>query len=151
MGPSLLINGYRRMFHRVQSGRGVGLTIRLHLVPRLRVGGVILPVPLYAFLTWSGTTLLFTYISREMDTSKLSSNDRICGQAYRILNFVNYILWMKGLTVIEWKAILWAGSCEGNKYRRRRLILKPTIPSSAERLWETEIPFSDRGQEIMTQ
>jgi hypothetical protein len=64
MWPSLLLNGYRRLFHRVQSGRGVGLTTRFHLVSRLRVGGVILLAPLYAFLTWSGTTLLFMYISR---------------------------------------------------------------------------------------
>ena len=37
LGPSLLLNGYRRLFHRAQSGRGVGLTTRLNLVPRLRV------------------------------------------------------------------------------------------------------------------
>jgi hypothetical protein len=47
-GPrSVLSNGYRG-----KRGRGVKLTTRLHLVPRLRMCGVIHPLPQYSFIAW---------------------------------------------------------------------------------------------------
>jgi len=47
-----LFNGYWGLFPRRESGRGVKLTIHLHLVPRLRIRGVILPLPEYTFMVW---------------------------------------------------------------------------------------------------
>jgi hypothetical protein len=45
-GPqSLLSNGYRGLFPRVYSGRGVKVTTHLHLVPRSRKRGSIHPLP----------------------------------------------------------------------------------------------------------
>jgi hypothetical protein len=44
------------------SGQGVKLTTDLYLVPRLRMNGVIPLLPLYAFVAWTGKTLLFKYI-----------------------------------------------------------------------------------------
>jgi hypothetical protein len=43
--PNLLFNGYRGLFPRVQSGRGVKLTTHLQLVPRSRKYGSIHPQP----------------------------------------------------------------------------------------------------------
>jgi hypothetical protein len=37
----------------------VKLTTHLHLVPRLRIGGAVPVFPLYAFITWTRTTLPF--------------------------------------------------------------------------------------------
>jgi hypothetical protein len=37
---------------RGSSGRGVKLTTHLHLVPRSRVSGTILPLPQYVFMAW---------------------------------------------------------------------------------------------------
>jgi hypothetical protein len=42
--PNLLWNGYKGLFPRGFSGRGVKLTTHLHLVPRLRLHGVIPPL-----------------------------------------------------------------------------------------------------------
>jgi hypothetical protein len=66
-GPlSILSNGYQRLFPWGKSGRGVKLTIHLHLVPRLRVRGAIHVLPQYAFMAWcsvkiTGTTLPLSY------------------------------------------------------------------------------------------
>jgi hypothetical protein len=38
---------------------GLKLTTYLHLVPRLRMSGAIRLLPLYAFMAWAGTTVLF--------------------------------------------------------------------------------------------
>jgi hypothetical protein len=43
--PTLLSNGYRGLFPRGKSGRGVKLTIHLQLVPRSRKCGSIHPLP----------------------------------------------------------------------------------------------------------
>jgi hypothetical protein len=45
--PSLLSNGYRGFFP-----RGVTLTIHQHPVPRLRMSGVLPPLPQYFFMVW---------------------------------------------------------------------------------------------------
>jgi hypothetical protein len=37
------------------------LTTDLHLVPMLRMSGAIPLLPLYAFMTWAGRTLTFTF------------------------------------------------------------------------------------------
>ena len=48
---------------RVLSSQGAMLTTHLHQVPRLRMKGHISPLPLYAFIAWTGTTLpLYTNI-----------------------------------------------------------------------------------------
>jgi hypothetical protein len=49
--PNLLSNGYRGLFPRGQSGRGVRLTTHLQLVPRSRKCGSIHPLP-QAFMAW---------------------------------------------------------------------------------------------------
>ena len=46
-------------FTRRYSGRGVKLTTHPHLGPRSRMSGAIHLLPLYAFMAWTGTTLLF--------------------------------------------------------------------------------------------
>jgi hypothetical protein len=51
--PSLLFIGYRGSLF----GGGVKLTIHLHLVPRLRMSGVVPLLPLY---TYTYVTLVFT-------------------------------------------------------------------------------------------
>jgi hypothetical protein len=43
--PNLLSNGYRGLFPRAESSRGVKLTIHLQLVPRARKDGCIHPLP----------------------------------------------------------------------------------------------------------
>jgi len=40
--------------------QGMTLTTHFHLVPTLRMSGTIPLLPLYAFMVWTGTTLLFT-------------------------------------------------------------------------------------------
>jgi len=50
--PSLLPNGYRRLFPRRQSGRSVWLTTYIHLLPRLRIYGAIPPLPITS--SWHG-------------------------------------------------------------------------------------------------
>jgi hypothetical protein len=47
--PSLLSSGYRRLFPRAQSSRGVKLTTHLHLLPRSRNVELYLP-PSYVFM-----------------------------------------------------------------------------------------------------
>jgi hypothetical protein len=60
--PSPLSNGYRGLFPREESGRGVKLTTHLQLVPRSRKCGSIHPLPHTP--SWrsasTGTTLRFT-------------------------------------------------------------------------------------------
>jgi hypothetical protein len=34
------------------------LTTDLHVVPRLRMNGAVPPLPFYAFMSWTGTTLI---------------------------------------------------------------------------------------------
>jgi len=46
-----------RVLARGQSGWGVKLTTYLYLVPRLRIGGVIRLLPIYAFMIWTGENL----------------------------------------------------------------------------------------------
>jgi hypothetical protein len=48
----LLSNGYRAFFPQCWFGRGVKLTTVLHLVPKLRMHGAILPTPPYFFMSW---------------------------------------------------------------------------------------------------
>lgn len=42
----------------VWSTWGIKLTIHLCPVPRLKISGIIRPLPIHAFMTWKGTTLL---------------------------------------------------------------------------------------------
>ena len=48
-----------RVVSRGQSNRGVKLSTRLHLMPRLEMSGTTLQLPLYAFTGWTGTALLY--------------------------------------------------------------------------------------------
>jgi len=52
----------RGLFLQEISGWGVKVTTRLHLVPRLRLGGALRPLPLYAFMPCTGTAFTF-YLS----------------------------------------------------------------------------------------
>jgi hypothetical protein len=54
--PNLLSNGYRRLFPRGLSGRGVKLTTHLQLVPRSRKCGPIHPLP--HTLSWRSAQLV---------------------------------------------------------------------------------------------
>ena len=55
--PTLLLSRYRGSF------AGVMLTAHLHLVPRLRVSGVIPLLPVYAFMAGTGTTVRYLTVS----------------------------------------------------------------------------------------
>jgi hypothetical protein len=74
--PSLLSNGYRKLFPRGKSGRGVKLTIHLLLVPRSRMCGAIPPPPntsswCGAYLR-TGTTLLLLVEFTTADVSEFT-------------------------------------------------------------------------------
>jgi hypothetical protein len=43
-----------------KSGRSMKFTTHFHLLPRLRMSGAVLLLPLHAFMTWTGTFLLCT-------------------------------------------------------------------------------------------
>jgi len=43
--PSPLLKAYEALFPGVESGRGARVTAHLHLVPKLRITGAILPLP----------------------------------------------------------------------------------------------------------
>ena len=47
--PTRLFHRYREVFPGGKSGRGVKLTTHLHLLPRLRMSGVIYPLPICLF------------------------------------------------------------------------------------------------------
>ena len=51
---------------RGESSRGVKLTTHLYLVPRLRMRGAIPLLPQYAFIAWTGKTVLFTCVGGKM-------------------------------------------------------------------------------------
>ena len=51
-----LLNGYWGYFTGY-SGRDMKLTSSLRLAQRIRISGVISPLPLYALTVWTGTTL----------------------------------------------------------------------------------------------
>ena len=62
-GPaSHKFSGYWVFFPRGQSGRGAKLTILFHIVPRLRMSGAKALLPLYAFMAWTGKSLLSIFI-----------------------------------------------------------------------------------------
>jgi hypothetical protein len=50
--PNLLSNEYQGLFTWEQSGRGVKLTTRLHLVQTSRMRGAIPPLPQYTSMAW---------------------------------------------------------------------------------------------------
>jgi len=56
-GPPTLIFSGTGVLSPGQNSRNVELTTHLHLVTRLRNGGVIPLLPLYAFMSWTGTNL----------------------------------------------------------------------------------------------
>ena len=62
MGTAVLCGG--------QSGRGLKLTTHLHPLPRLRMNGVILLRPLYAFMAWTGKSSPFTGQTIIFDSSR---------------------------------------------------------------------------------
>jgi hypothetical protein len=65
--PRLLFSEYRGCFPGVKRS-GVNLTIYLHLVSRARMSGVVLPLPIYALVVWSGKNLnLFLIMGWRLD------------------------------------------------------------------------------------
>jgi hypothetical protein len=74
--PSLIFNGYRDSPPGIK-GRGVKLTTSLHLVPCLRMGGVIPPLPKYAVMAGTRRTLLsYCIVVHHVITSRNSSSFR---------------------------------------------------------------------------
>jgi hypothetical protein len=76
--PSLLSNGYRRLFPRAQIGRGVKLTTYLHLVPRSRM------VELYRHFYWTNRKIF--NIRYEEHIRSIEYNRADSGYATHILN-----------------------------------------------------------------
>jgi hypothetical protein len=59
MGPTWPPNTF---LSRGQVDQDAKLTTDLHLVPRLRMNGAVILLPLYAIMTWTETTLHFTFL-----------------------------------------------------------------------------------------
>jgi len=63
------------------SGRGVKLTIHLHLVLRLRMRGGIHPLPHYAFMAWClikhGNSFIFCHLRLDLPSGLFRSQFRI--------------------------------------------------------------------------
>jgi hypothetical protein len=47
------------LLSRQENGRGLKLTADLRLISRLRMSGAVVPLSLYTFMAWTGTTLLY--------------------------------------------------------------------------------------------
>jgi hypothetical protein len=56
----------------MESGRGVMLTIHLHLAPSLRMSEAILLLPLLSFMVWIETNLPFTFFHFSLGFCELS-------------------------------------------------------------------------------
>ena len=91
MGPSLLLNEYRRLFHRVQSGQGVGADHSPPSNAKVKSGWSYTSSPPICLPDVVKNNFAF-YVHITVAGYKVSSYDRICGQAYSLLNFVNCIL-----------------------------------------------------------
>ena len=55
---------------RGQSRRGGRLTTHIHLVPRLRMSGAVPLLPLYAFMAWTGKTLIYLFVMATVNQNK---------------------------------------------------------------------------------
>lgn len=67
--------GTTRVLSQGLSSWGMKLTTHLHLVPRLRISGATLLLPLYAFLAWTGKTLfIYLFISKAQTKSECSTH-----------------------------------------------------------------------------
>lgn len=71
MGPTKLIQWVLDFLPNRQSGLNMKLSAHLHLVQMLKVCGAVPPLPLYAFMTWTGITVtaFFLYGMCELDIS----------------------------------------------------------------------------------
>jgi hypothetical protein len=91
--PSLLSNGYHRLFPWGQGGRGVKLTIHLHLVPRSRMLRTVLPLPQYAFMAWCSVNKKYRDITINASVWNLESNRHQHHTEYSPLTIMHEGLW----------------------------------------------------------
>ena len=76
-------------------GRRVKLTTRLHQVPRLRMGGAIPLLSLYAFMSWRGITLLLpSSMNKNVAATRPDlgsvfnlAQNRLCGLVVRVSGY----------------------------------------------------------------
>jgi hypothetical protein len=52
----------------------VKITAYLLLVPRLRISGAILRICLHAFMAWTGTTVIYFYVSQKQAFLPITNN-----------------------------------------------------------------------------
>ena len=64
--PSFLFTGYKDHFPGVNQV-GYEVDHPNHLAPRLRMSGAVLLLPLYAFMAWTATSLLFNPLNAELN------------------------------------------------------------------------------------
>jgi hypothetical protein len=103
--PSLLFDGYEVRSYSL-SGWGMKLTTCVHLVLRLRMHGAVPLLPMYAFIAWTGTSLLQTLIRTLLFRLKLNSR-KYKVLMFRILVFMVtpykiIVSFMEGSTELGW-------------------------------------------------
>jgi hypothetical protein len=62
---SLLFNMYWKLFSPEAKWLGINLTAHLHLAPKFKIAGAILPLTLNAFMAWPENCFHFTFLLKE--------------------------------------------------------------------------------------